>query len=102
MAVNLTGVLSDLSSAIPSSSDILQQVLLGAGATVVLSGLKTSAGMDAVDPLHLIPRPATATTPRQYFDSRRQEHYVGGVQFARCQRSGASPRRGLRCCRLMK
>lgn len=54
MAVNLTGVLSDLQSAIPSSSDILQQVLIGAGASVVLSGLKTQAGMDAVDPLHII------------------------------------------------
>ena len=55
MAVDLTGVLSDLSSAIPSSSDVLQQVLLGAGASVVLAGLKTQAGVDAIDPLHLIP-----------------------------------------------
>ena len=54
MAVNLTGVLGDLAGALPSSSDVLQQVLLGAGASVVLAGLKTNAGLDAVDPLHII------------------------------------------------
>lgn len=54
MAVVLTGVLSDLSSVIPSSSDVLQQLLVGAGASVVLAGLKTNAGMDAIDPLHII------------------------------------------------
>lgn len=54
MAVVMTGLLSDLASAIPSSSDVLQQVLLGAGASVVLAGLKTNAGLDAVDPLHII------------------------------------------------
>src|SRR5271169_5590350 len=60
MAVALTGVLSDLASVLPSSSDLLQQVILGAGASVVLSGLKTNAGMDAVDPLHIIHKdPAT-------------------------------------------
>ena len=62
MAVNLTGVLGDLTSLIPSSGDILNQVIIGAGASVILSGLKTSAGLDAVDPLHLIPRPAVAAT----------------------------------------
>ena len=60
MAVVLTGILSDLSSVIPSSSDILQQLMIGAGASVILSGLKTQAGMDAVDPLHIIHKdPAT-------------------------------------------
>ena len=53
MAVALTGILSDLSSAIPSSSDILQQVIIGAGATTLLAGMKTSQGQDALDPLHL-------------------------------------------------
>lgn len=61
MAVALTGILSDLSSAIPSSSDVLQQVLLGAGASVVLAGLKTNAGLDAVDPLHIIHKDGTQT-----------------------------------------
>lgn len=55
MAVALTGILGDLTSAIPSSSDILQQVIIGAGASVVLSGLKTQGGLDAVDPLHILP-----------------------------------------------
>lgn len=61
MAVDLTGVLADLSSAIPSSSDVLQQVLLGAGASVVLAGLKSQAGLDAVDPLHIIHKDGTST-----------------------------------------
>jgi hypothetical protein len=68
MSVNLTGVLGDLTSALPSSSDILQQVIIGAGASVVLAGLKSNSGLDAVDPLHILPRPAvpaTATTPAQ-------------------------------------
>jgi hypothetical protein len=63
MAVNLTGVMGDLASVLPSTSDVLQQVLIGAGASVVLSGLKTTAGMDAVDPLHIIHKdPATVST----------------------------------------
>lgn len=58
MAVVLTGLLSDLSSVIPSSSDVLQQLMIGAGASVVLAGLKTNAGMDAIDPLHIIHKDA--------------------------------------------
>lgn len=62
MAVVLTGILSDLSSVIPSSSDVLQQLMIGAGASVVLAGLKTNAGMDAIDPLHIIHKdPNTGT-----------------------------------------
>jgi hypothetical protein len=61
MAVALTGVVSDLSSLIPSSSDILQQVIIGAGASVLLSGLKTSAGIDAVDPLHIFHKDGGST-----------------------------------------
>ena len=66
MAVPLTGIVGDLTNLLPSSGDLLQQVILGAGVGVIMSGLKTNAGLDAVDPLHLIPRPAkpaTATTP---------------------------------------
>lgn len=63
MSVNLTGVLSDLSSAIPSSNDVLQQVLVGAGASVVLAGLKTNAGMDAIDPLHIIHKDTPNNNP---------------------------------------
>jgi len=63
MAVALGGVIGDLAGLIPSSSDILQQVIIGAGASVVLSGLKTNAGMDAVDPLHIFHHPAVPATP---------------------------------------
>ncbi len=61
MAVNLTGIVGDLTNLIPSSSDVLQQVLLGAGASVVLSGLKTQAGVDAVDPLHIFHKDGGST-----------------------------------------
>jgi hypothetical protein len=66
MAVNLTGIFGDMAGLLPSSGDILQQVIIGAGAGVVLAGLKSNAGLDSIDPLHLIPRhavPATTTTP---------------------------------------
>lgn len=62
MAVALTGILGDLTSAIPSSTDILQQVIIGAGASVALAGLKSQAGLDAVDPLHIIPNHGGANT----------------------------------------
>jgi hypothetical protein len=51
--VALTGVVSDLTNLIPSSSDILNQVILGAGTSVVLAGLKSQAGQSALDPLGL-------------------------------------------------
>jgi hypothetical protein len=62
MAIALTGMLGDLTSLLPNSNDLLQQIILGAGASVVLSGLKTNAGLEAIDPLHLIPRPAVPAT----------------------------------------
>ncbi len=61
MGVNLTGVVGDLSSLIPSSSDVLQQVIVGAGASVVLAGLKTQAGVDAIDPLHIFHKDGGST-----------------------------------------
>jgi hypothetical protein len=65
MAVALTGIVGDLSNLIPSSSDILQQVIIGAGATTLLAGMKTGAGQDALDPLHLFHKdpPAAANNP---------------------------------------
>jgi hypothetical protein len=62
MAVALTGILSDLSSAIPSSSDILQQVMIGAAATTVLAGIKTQQGQDAIDPLHIFHKDTVTPT----------------------------------------
>jgi hypothetical protein len=63
MAVSLTGVFSDLGNLIPSQTDVLNSVLAGAAGTVVLSGLQSNQGQDAVDPLHLFHHAATATTP---------------------------------------
>jgi hypothetical protein len=61
MSVSLTGVVGDLSNLIPSSSDVLQQVIVGAGASVVLAGLKTNAGVDAIDPLHIFHKDGGST-----------------------------------------
>ena len=61
MAVNLTGAVGDLASLIPSSTDILQQVIIGAGASVALAGLKSNAGLDAVDPLHIFHKDGGST-----------------------------------------
>ena len=63
MAVNFTGVVGDLTNLIPSSTDHMQQVAIGAGASVVLAGLKSSAGMDAIDPLHIIHKDAPNNNP---------------------------------------
>ena len=63
MAVDLTGILGSLTSAIPSSSDILQQVIIGAGASVALAGLKSQAGLDAIDPLQIIHKDAPNNNP---------------------------------------
>ena len=63
MGVNLTGVVGDLGNLIPSSTDVLQQVIVGAGASVVLAGLKTNAGMDALDPLHIIHKDTPNNNP---------------------------------------
>ena len=55
--------------ALPSSTDIAQQVLLSGGASVVLAGLASSAGQNAIDPLHLIFKqaatPAASVAPAQ-------------------------------------
>lgn len=56
--IALTGIVSDLTSLVPSSSDLINQVIVGAGASVVLAGLKSNAGQDAVDPFHIFHHPA--------------------------------------------
>lgn len=53
--------LGTILSALPSTNDIAQQLLLGAGTSVVMAGLSSSAGQNAIDPLHLIFK--TTTTP---------------------------------------
>jgi hypothetical protein len=54
MALNLTGAFSDMGNLLGSVSgqNIAENLLLGAGTTLILSGAKTDAGQDAVDPLH--------------------------------------------------
>ena len=58
MALDLTTAISglNLGSLIPSSSDIVQNVALGAASSVVLAGLKAQAGSGALDPLGLFPQ----------------------------------------------
>jgi hypothetical protein len=65
MALNLSGVFGDIGNLAGSVSgnDILQSLLAGAAGTVVLSGLKSQEGLDAIDPLHIIHKPATPTAP---------------------------------------
>lgn len=55
MAFDPMAVLTSLGGAGGLSSNLIQNIALGAGTSVVLAGLKTNAGMDAIDPLHLIP-----------------------------------------------
>lgn len=51
MSFNPTAFLADI---LPNSTDLAQNIITGAAASVVLAGLKSSAGLDAIDPLHLI------------------------------------------------
>lgn len=64
MAVDLSsfgGVIGDLVKNLPTNNDIASQVATGAIASVLLAGLKSQAGQDALDPLHLI-HPAGGST----------------------------------------
>lgn len=54
MAFDLGALTSLVSGLTPSTDAIVQNVVTGAAASVVLAGLKSQAGQDAVDPLHLI------------------------------------------------
>lgn len=53
--VDVSSVLSNvnLNALLPSSGEILNNLALGAATSVVLAGIKTSAGKDALDPLGL-------------------------------------------------
>lgn len=55
MALNLSGVFADvgnLASGV-TGQNLIESLLAGAAGTVVLSGLKTPDGQNAVDPLHI-------------------------------------------------
>ena len=62
MSLDLSGLSGSLASALPSSGAILDNVILGAATSVVLSGLKQQAGSGALDPLGLFPH-NTANAP---------------------------------------
>ena len=55
MGLNLSGVFSDIGNLASSvnGQSLLENILAGAAGTVVLSGLKTQQGQDAIDPLHI-------------------------------------------------
>jgi len=65
MALALSGIFSDIGNLAGSVSgqDIVQSILAGAAGTVVISGLKSQGGQDAVDPLHLFHHNPPAGAP---------------------------------------
>ena len=60
--VNLTGIFQDVANAIPGKDELINQIIAGAAGTVVLSGLKSQSGQDAVDPLHLFHHDTNTST----------------------------------------
>lgn len=54
--VDVTQLLSglNLSAIMPTGNELLNNLVAGAAGTVVLAGLKSQAGQDALDPLHLV------------------------------------------------
>lgn len=51
--VAITGIFGDITNLIPSTSELVQQLAVGTGVSVLLAGAKSQAGQDALDPLHL-------------------------------------------------
>lgn len=64
MALDLTGVFSSIGNLASSVSaqDVLTGLLTSAAGTVVVSGLQSSAGQNAIDPLHIFTHPGTAAS----------------------------------------
>ena len=60
MALDVTGLITSL---IPSNTSLAQDLVTSAGASVVLAGLKTQAGMDAIDPLGIIHKDSPNNNP---------------------------------------
>ena|SRR5438874_13009479 len=50
---NFGGLVSNLGSLLPSQESIIQNVALGAATSVVIAGLKSDSGKNALDPLGL-------------------------------------------------
>ena len=61
MAFDVGSLLGGLGQVIPSTNELANQVALGAATSVVLAGLKSQAGLDAVDPLHIFHKDGSST-----------------------------------------
>ena len=61
MAFDLNSVLGNLGNIIPSSNELVNNIALGAATSVVLSGLKSQGGQDAIDPLHIFHKDGSST-----------------------------------------
>lgn len=61
MAFDLGSVLGTLGSVLPTNNEIANQLVTATAGTVILAGLKSGAGQDAVDPLHLFHQNGTST-----------------------------------------
>lgn len=57
------GLISAITAAIPTQGTLLQDLVAGAASTVVLNGLKSSAGLDAIDPLQIIHKDTPNNNP---------------------------------------
>jgi hypothetical protein len=60
--MNPVTALSTILASMPSASSIATQVAAGVAGTVILSGLQSQGGQNALDPLHLIFKPNLTTT----------------------------------------
>lgn len=61
MAFDLSSVLGGVGNILPSQNELVNNIVLGAVTSVVLSGLKSQSGQDALDPLHLFHKDGTST-----------------------------------------
>ena len=61
MAFDVGSLLGGLGQVLPSTNELANQVALGAATSVVLAGLKSQAGLDAVDPLHIFHKDGSST-----------------------------------------
>ena len=76
--MNPVTALSSILGAMPSASAIAAQVATGVAGTVILSGLQSASGQNALDPLHLIfkPNTTTATADAQATSASRKKKQV--------------------------
>ena len=61
--VAITGIFSDLVGLMPSTNELVQQLAVGTGLSVLMAGAKSSAGQDALDPLHLFHKDPAPIAP---------------------------------------